>query len=138
MQVVKWTSFRDLEAMQRRTRRFFDEMGFASRLLPAADAYETGDESVVELEVPGFEEKELTLEVSYHTLAIKGERAEEREKEDKTFRLHERLERTFERRFILPAEVDTEAVRADFENGVLAVHAPELAAAEPRRVQIGK
>jgi len=138
MQVVNWTPFRDLEAMERRTRRFLDEMGFASPLPPAADAYETEDEFVVELEVPGFEEKELTLEVSDHTLSIKGERAEEKEKEDKTFRLHERLEKTFERRFILPAEADTEAVKAEFENGVLAVHATKLAAAKPRRVQIGK
>jgi HSP20 family molecular chaperone IbpA len=35
-----------------------------SALVPAADAYETGDEFVVELEVPGFDEKELSIAVS--------------------------------------------------------------------------
>jgi len=138
MEVVKWTPFRELEAIERRMRRLFDEAGFATALLPAADVYETGEEYVLELEVPGFEEKELAIEVTDHTLCIKGERAEEKEKKDKTYRLHERLEKTFERRFELPPEADTEAVKADFRKGVLEVHAPKAQAAKPRRITIGK
>jgi HSP20 family molecular chaperone IbpA len=42
----------------------FEEIGFAPTLLPAANVYETDEEFVVELEVPGFEEKELGVEVS--------------------------------------------------------------------------
>lgn len=138
MDVVRWTPFRELEAMERRMRRIFDETGFIPALPPAADAYETDDEYVVELEVPGFEEKELTLEVFDHTLAIKGERAEEKERKEKTYRLHERLEKSFERRFELAPEVDTKALKADFEKGVLVVHAPKAAVPKPRRVPIGK
>jgi HSP20 family protein len=138
MEVVTWTPFRELETMDRRMRRLFDETGFASAPLPAADAYETDEEFIVELEVPGFEEKELVLEVSDHMLAIKGERAEEKEREDTTYRLHERLEKSFERRFRLPVEVDTKALKADFKKGVLAVHAPKAAVAKPQRVPIGK
>ena len=41
--------------------------------LPATDIYETEDEYVVELEVPGYEEKELTIEVFDHMLTVKGE-----------------------------------------------------------------
>lgn len=138
MDVIRWTPFRELDAMERRMRRFFDETGFAPALLPAADAYETDDEYVVELEVPGFEEKDLALEIFDHTLAIKGERTEEKEKEEKTFHLHERLENHFERRFVLPAEADTKELRADFQKGVLVVHAPKSAVAKPRQVPIGK
>ena len=131
MDVIRWTPFRELEAMDRRLRGLFDET------LPAADAYETDDEFVVELEVPGFEEKELTLEVFDHTLSIKGERRAETKKEDKTFRLHERLEASFERRFALPSETNTDALKAEFDKGVLAVHAPKTTV-KPRRVPIGK
>lgn len=138
MEIVKWTPFRELEAMERRMRRLFDEAGFATALLPAADVYETDDEYVVELEVPGFDEQELAIEVTDHTLRVKGERAEEKEKRDKTFRLHERLERSFERRFELPTEADTEAVKAEFKKGVLEVHAPKAQAAKPRSIAIGK
>jgi HSP20 family protein len=98
--------------------------GFTPALLPAADVYQTGKEWVVELEVPGYEEKELSLEVSDHSLTIKGSREQVMEEKDKTFRLHERLEREFERTFTLPPDIDTEHVTAKFVKGVLEVHAP--------------
>ena len=62
--IVKWTPFQELDSMERRMRRMFEEIGFAPTLLPAADTYETDEEFVVELEVPGFAEKELVIEVS--------------------------------------------------------------------------
>jgi HSP20 family protein len=105
-------------------------------VVPAADVYETPTEVVVELEVPGYEEKELGLELSDHTLTIKGTREELKEETEKTFALHERLERTFERTFLLPPEVDGEHVTAQFEKGVLKVHAPKLATAKQRTIPI--
>ena len=110
--IVKWTPFQELDSMERRMRRMFEEIGFAPTLLPAADTYETDEEFVVELEVPGFAEKELVIEVSDHHLTVKGERLETKEQQKKAFRLHERLEREFERRFELPQDADTEHVQA--------------------------
>jgi HSP20 family protein len=138
MEVVRWTPFRDLEAMNLRMRRLFDEAGFAPTLLPAADVYETDDEFVVELEVPGFEEKELDVEVTDHTVCVTGQREEEKERKEKTYRLHERLETSFERRFQLPVEADTKAVKADFDKGVLEIHAPKVQAIKPRKIALGK
>ena len=70
-----------------------------------------------ELEIPGFEEKELEIEITDHVLTVKGERAEVKEEKDKTFWLHERLARAFERRFGLPPEADTKEVKAEFKRG---------------------
>ena len=89
--IVKWTPFRELDAMERRIRRMLGDFGFAPAL-PAADVYETADEFVVELEVPGYEEKELGIEVSDHTVTVTGEREETKEEKEKTFWLQERLE----------------------------------------------
>jgi len=136
MQLVRWFPFQELDAMERRMRRVFDEVGIAPVPLPAADVYETEGEYVFELEVPGFEEKQLAIEVSDHTLTVKGERTEEKEEHGKTFRLQERLAKQFERRFELPPEADSGKVAADFEAGVLTVHAPKEKAAEPRHVAI--
>jgi HSP20 family protein len=136
--IVKSTPFTELDSMERRMRRIFEEIGFAPGLAPAADVYETDDEFVVELEVPGYEEKELSIEVSDHTLAIKGTHEKTKEEKTKEFALHERLEREFERRFILPSEADTEHVKAVFTNGVLEVHAEKLQAVKPKRVEISK
>ena len=136
--LVKWSPFRELDLMERRMRRLLDDVGFVPALLPAVDVYETEHEFVLELEVPGYEEKELTIEALDHTVAIAGERKAAAEKADKVFRLHERLEKHFERRFELPPEADTEHVTAVFGNGVLEVHAPKAPRVKPRKIAIGK
>ena len=136
MILTRWTPFQELEAFERRTRRLFDEMGFAHTVIPAADVYERKGEYVYELEVPGFEEKELDIEVTDHVLLVKGERIEAKEEKEKTFWLHERLARTFERRFELPPEADTKKVKAEFKKGILAVHAPKMKELAPKKVEI--
>jgi HSP20 family protein len=135
--MVKWAPLTELDTMERRMRRMFEGLGFAPGVLPATDVYETEDEFVVELEVPGFDEKELGIEVSDHTLTITGERSETKENE-KTYRLRERLERTFERRFHLPVAADTTHVEAKFVKGVLEVHAPKIELSKPKKVEIRK
>lgn len=134
----KWTPMRELELMDRRMRRFFGELGMAPPLTPAADVYEANDELVVELEVPGFDESELKIEVSDHTLSIIGERSEKSEREVSAVRLHERLERSFQRRFELPAELDTDRVHAEYSKGVVTVHVPKGAQTVPRTIEISK
>jgi HSP20 family protein len=131
--LVKQPLLPELDVMERRLRRMFDVP-----LAPAADVYETPEELVFELEVPGYEEKELGLEVSDHMLTIVGTHEEATEKVDKTFRLHERIGGTFERTFVLPPEIDGERVTATFERGLLKVHAPKVEAAKPRKIAISK
>jgi HSP20 family protein len=134
--LVKPPSFFEFDAMERRLRHMLEGIGFTPTLIPAADVYDTAQEWVVELEVPGYEEKELTLEVSDHTLTIKGTREQLKEEKEKTFRLHERLERQFERTFALPPEVDSGQVTAKFVKGVLEVHAPKASITESRKIPI--
>ena len=132
--LVRWAPFQDLDVIERRMRRMLEDFGVAPAPLPAADMYETEKELVVELDVPGFDENELALEVSDSTLTITGERTKEKEQKEKSFYLHERLERHFERRFKLPPEVDLDHVEAKFRTGVLEVPPPLAAPATPRMV----
>jgi HSP20 family protein len=134
--IVKWAPFQDLDVIERRMRRMLEDWGVAPAALPAADMYETEKELVVELDVPGFEEKELALEVSDSTLTIKGERKMEKEEKEKSFYLHERLEKHFERRFKMPPEVDLDHVEAKFHTGVLEVHVPKIEQAKARKIEI--
>lgn len=134
--LVRWAPFQDLDVFERRMRRMLEDFGVAPAPLPAADMYETEKELVVELDVPGFEEQELQLEVTDSTLTVKGEKTEEKEGKEKTFYLHERLERHFERRFKLPPEADLDHVEARFRTGVLEVHVPKVEEARARKVEI--
>lgn len=134
----RWTPFRDLEVMEQRMRRLLPNITVAPVFTPAADIYETKDELVFELEVPGYEEKELDVEVREHTLTITGRREAESEKKEKTLRLHERLEATFERSFQLPAEADGEHLKAIYGKGILTLHVPKTAQPKTLKIPIGK
>ena len=134
--LIKWAPFQDLDVFERRMRRMLEAWDVAPAPLTAADVYETEKEIVVELDVPGYEEKELALEVTDHMLTITGERTAEKEEKDKSFYLHERLEKHFERRFSLPTEVDTAHIDAKFHTGVLKVHIPKIEPAKARTIEI--
>lgn len=134
--LIKWAPFPELDVFERRMRRMLEEWGVAPAPLPAADVFETEKELVVELDVPGYEEAELSVEVTDHTLTIIGEQKAEKQDKEKTFYLHERLEKHFERRFTLPAEADTKHVDARFRTGVLEVHIPKIEQAEARKIAI--
>ena len=127
---------RELEAIDRRMRRFFEDLGVLPGLEPPADVYDTEHELGVELEVPGFDEAELEIELADHTLRVLGERREESERKERTLRLHERLEKTFTRSFALPTDIDGEHVTATYAKGVLTIHVPKAVHEQPRKVDI--
>jgi HSP20 family protein len=134
--ITSWTPLREFDALERRVRRMLEDIGFLSALLPAADVYETADEFVVELELAGYEEKELNIEVADDKLKVTGERTEEQEETGTTLRHPGRLDRRFERRFDLPNDVDAGQIKAVFENGLLVVSAPKRLAGASQEVQI--
>jgi HSP20 family protein len=139
--LVKRSSFPEFDSIERQFRGLFGGLPLTAVVpaaVPAADVYETPTEFVVELEVPGFVENELAVEISDHVLTLAGRRDESKQETEKTYRLQERLEQGFKREFRMPPQADTGHVTARFDHGVLEVHAPKLATVEPHRVTISK
>jgi HSP20 family protein len=131
------TPLGELDRMERRMRRLFEDRGLFAFEAPATDVYETDHDYVIELEVPGFDRSELAVEISERTLVVKGEHKEEAEKAGRDLVLHERSQRRFERRFELPLEVDADKVTAACEKGVLTLHVAKTGSAvEPREIEI--
>ena len=62
--LVKWAPFGDLDLVDRRMRQMFEDFGVTRTRLPTSDVMETPKELIVRLDVPGFDEKQLSLEVS--------------------------------------------------------------------------
>jgi HSP20 family protein len=120
----QWTASVDLEAIEQRMRRLFPGLVVTPGFVPAVEIDETDEQIVIALEVPGFDESELAVEVIDLTLIVKGSRALETETVE------------FERRFQLPPEVDTETLDATYGKGVLTVHVPKAAPRAPRSVPI--
>jgi HSP20 family protein len=134
--LVKWAPFGDLDLVDRRMRQMFDGFGVDRTMLPTSDVMETSKELIVRLDVPGFDEKQLSLEVADHTLAVRGERSEAPEETDAHVYVRERLDARFERLFVLPAEVDTSKIEASLKKGVLEVRVPKIEQATPRKIKI--
>jgi HSP20 family protein len=122
---------------------FFAPLGGSNRLstlmrAPAADVVETETDLRVMLELPGIPAENVAVDLENNVLTIRGEKQEQRhEGDDKhTWHLMERRYGTFSRSFVLPRDVDQEAIEARFENGVLAIRIPKSEKARRRRIEI--
>ena len=103
---------------------------------PDADIAETDAEITVKLDVPGIEEKDLSVEFADGTLTIRGEKRTHREEKDKTFHLVERSSGSFLRSFGMPSMIDQQKVAATFSNGELTVTLPKAGNGQSARRKI--
>lgn len=108
--------------------------------LPNLDVHDDGKQLTIEADLPGIDEKDVSLTLNAGVLAIKGERKSQREEKKADYYLSERSYGTFERSLRLPETVDENSLKATFEKGVLKIVAqkkPEAVKAE-KRIEIGK
>ena len=81
-------------------------------------------------------EDDVTIEVHDGVLTIRGEKRDERDERKEQARHIERFYGSFSRSFSLPSNADGEHVKARFDQGVLTITVPKLAASKPRVVAI--
>jgi HSP20 family protein len=106
--------------------------------LPAVDIRETEAAYVLDMELPGYDEKSIDIHVDGASLSIasKQEEAGEARKEEGTYILRERRLNAFSRSFKLPDNSDPEAVTAVFKNGILSLEIKKRAETQKRTIQI--
>ena len=102
----------------------------------ATDVIETTEEVRVVMEVPGMDASQLDLTIDNNVLRVSGEKRAAETDEGAAWRLTERRYGRFERSFVLPRDVRSDAVEASYDNGVLTVVLPKREEAKPRRVEI--
>jgi HSP20 family protein len=89
---------------------------------PAAEVARDGDDAVVRLELPGVDvEKDVTVELENGQLVIHGQRRDEHTEEKNGRTLRELRYGSFRRSFTVPSHVDTDAISAAYDKGVLSV-----------------
>ena len=145
MAVIRWDPFRDLNVLQERMNRLFEDAGRGLRTdepasttlwSPAVDIYETESEIVVKAEVPGVDRKDIQLHLENNVLTIRGERKFQKETKEDNYHRIERSYGGFSRSFSIPTTVDEEKIHADYKDGVLKVNLPKKEAAKPKQIQI--
>ena len=115
-------------------------VGRGATLMPRMDLRETDKEIIVEAELPGLEEKDISLTLRTGVLTILGEKKSRYDEEKEDYRMMERSYGSFQRSIRIPDTVDEDKVAARFENGILNVtlpKRPELVGS-PRKIEIKK
>lgn len=107
---------------------FFDDFfGIDAVAAPAMNVVEKKGEFDVDLSVPGFDKKDITIEVDKNVLTISAQNKtenEEKDNEDRVIR-QEFFSSSFERSFVLPENIDTAHISAKQDKGVLRISLPK-------------
>jgi HSP20 family protein len=112
----------------------------AELVVPEFDVHENAKSIMIEAELPGVEEKDVSITLSDGLLTVRGEKKQEREEKGETHYLCERSFGSFERCLRLPETIDENKLEARFDKGVLKITAakrPEAVKAE-RKIEIKK
>jgi len=128
-----------MDELRRHMADFFGDTGAtATRMTgswPLANLYDSGNELIAVLALPGLNEDDIQIEAHHDALTISGTRKAEA---PEGYRVHrqERQPGRFSRSFGLPYHVDVEKTAAKLANGLLTVTMEKHAAARPRQISI--
>lgn len=145
MALVPWNPWPSLETLKRDIDRLFDTHvaeafgnGNAQHPLwaPRLDMRELDHAFVVESDLPGMSNHDITVSIENNTLMITGERHTEQAGEAGNVTYRERLYGTFQRALMLPTPVEADKVEAAYHNGVLTVTVPKAETAKTRHIAI--
>lgn len=107
--------------------------------LPPVNIWETDDEVIVELSVPGFKDEHIDIQVAKDGITIAGEfeeKDEERDKKRKTILRQEIRTSSFSRTIALPTDVNPEKAEASFEDGILTVTIAKAPETMKRKIKV--
>ncbi len=126
--LMRTDPFRDLD-------RLLGTLGTPAR--PASmplDAWRSGDEFVVEIDLPGVDPASIDVDVERNVLTVRAERPVRAN--DAQLLTAERQRGVFSRQLFLGDALDTERVSASYDAGVLTLRIPVAEKAKPRKIEI--
>ena len=99
------------------------------------DAVRRDGEIALRFDLPGVDPASIDVTVDRGVLTVTAKREQEYAEGDKLF-IRERISGTFTRRVRLSDDLDSAAVEASFNDGVLSVRIPVAEKAQPRKIEI--
>lgn len=115
---------RRMEQVMERLLRDVKPLGSPAPWVPRADVYETAEEFVVTLEIPGIDRGEIDILVEGLYLSLSGTRPEPAPQGCVRWHQMEVTHGRFERVLVLPPEADAERITATYKDGFLYIHIP--------------
>lgn len=146
MDLIRWNPWNEMVSMRERMNALFNDSLFRpdrreddaamGLWYPSVDMFEKDDQVVIKAELPGLEKKDINLEINNGVLTLKGERKYDNEVKEGNFYRREMSYGKFIRSFTLPAEVDADKIKAEFQNGLLTVEVPKSEAQKPKQIKV--
>ena len=99
------------------------------------DIYEDDQKLHIEVELPGFKRKEISITLEDGILHLLAERKTESAK-DANYYMRQRRQEKFTRNIELPVVVDAEKVEAVLEDGILKVSLEKSAKSKPHKIEV--
>jgi HSP20 family protein len=141
--IVRWEPFHGVTTLQDQINHLFNdafertgEQSNISAWAPAVDIYETEQELVVKADLPDVDLKDLDIRVENNILTIRGERKFEKKVNEESYLRVERSFGSFARSFTLAKTVNPDAIKAEYQNGVLTLTIPKREEAKPKQVKV--
>ena len=132
MALVRWRNFDELDRLQRRFNRLFEEFSLPTwteeeqwMTTPRAELTQTDEEVLLKLEVPGMKAEDLNIEVSKDSISISGERKQEHREEKEGVTRTEFHYGKFHRVIPLPVKIDNTNTTAEYKDGILNLKLPK-------------
>jgi HSP20 family protein len=100
-----------------------------------ADAYRKDDRFYLHIDLPGIDPESIDVTVEKNTLSVSAERKWERDGEEQVL-LNERPVGSYSRQFFLGESLDTDAIEAGYDHGVLTLAIPVAETAKPRKISV--
>jgi len=123
--------------LQREINRLFSNVGQSTTLdYPAVNVWEKENSLVVTTELPGMDTENINISVTGATLTISGVSKADPIKEGETYLRQERELGNFQRNIQLPFQVDSKAVEAKYEKGILKITLPRQKEDLPKKIKI--
>ncbi|MFN7064567.1 MAG: Hsp20/alpha crystallin family protein [Aquificaceae bacterium] len=138
--LMLWSPFAEIERIRREFDKLLEELMPREEVekvfTPAVDLYETDQELVVKVDLPGVKREDIEVSIRDNKLHIKGEKKEEKEEKTETCHRIERVYGKFERVLPLPTEVKIEKTKAEFKDGILEIRIPKAEGAKEKKIEI--
>ena len=106
---------------------------------PLVDVQETEKAYIMELELPGFDEKDIEIHVDKNKLTVESKKEEQKNEEnEQKYLIRERRLSSINRSFMLPEDANPEEVSASFKNGILSLVVNKRPETQKRVIQISQ
>jgi len=94
--------------------------------MPATNVLEHEADFTLELAAPGLSKEDFEINVDQGYLFVASKSEQKKETEEENYTRREFSYQSFQRSFMLPENVDTDNINANYQNGVLKVVLPKL------------